>query len=434
LKYKGTKNPAYPTLYAIFLGWLEKIAYLWSVILCKNDMSTIETPNIIPEEFSEIAPYDDAQYHEKIAELVREPGFEHAVRYVLPDVDYPAFVANLLKVTNQHEFQYNVMGPFLEMLVKTTTAGLTCDGLDNYLPGHSYTFITNHRDIVLDASFLNLCFIRRNMPITQVAIGNNLLIFDWIADLVKLNRSFIVKRDVRMVEALNAARQLSAYIHYVIGTRNESVWIAQREGRAKDSNDLTQESLVKMLGLETGDDVKQNILDTHLLPVSISYEFDPNDYLKAREFLLKQRDPHFKKSQRDDLFSMETGLLKYKGRVHMRIGRCIDADLERFAGTSRLEVVRHTCSLIDREIHCGYELFPCNYIAYDHIYGEGRFAGRYTADDEQTFEDYINRQLDKVDVPDVTPDEREYMRRMMLTMYANPVKNQLAAGSACSEI
>ena len=111
MKYKGTKNPAYPTLYAIFLGWLEKIAYLWSVILCKNDMSTIETPNIIPEEFSEIAPYDDAQYHEKIAELVREPGFEHAVRYVLPDVDYPAFVANLLKVTNQHEFQYNVMGP-----------------------------------------------------------------------------------------------------------------------------------------------------------------------------------------------------------------------------------------------------------------------------------------------------------------------------------
>lgn len=396
-------------------------------------MSTNATTNIIPEEFKEIAPYDDAVYHEKLAQLVHEPGFEHAVRYVLPDVDYPSFVENLLKVTNQHEFQYNVMGPFLEMLVKTTTTGLSCDGLDNYLPGHSYTFITNHRDIVLDASLLNLCFIRHNMPITQVAIGNNLLIYDWISDLVKLNRSFIVKRDVRMVEALDAARQLSAYIHYVIGTRNESVWIAQREGRAKDSSDLTQESLIKMIGLEPGDDVKQNILDAHLLPVSISYEFDPNDYLKAREFLLKRRDPHFKKSQRDDLFSMETGLLKYKGRVHMRLGRCIDADLERFGGTSRLEVVRHTCHLIDSTIHCGYELFPCNYIACDHICGERRFDGRYTADDEQTFAAYIDRQLDKVDVPDITADEREYMRQMMLTMYANPVKNKLAAEQFCNK-
>lgn len=394
-------------------------------------MSNAEPATTIPEEFQDIAPYDDAQYREKIAALVREPGFEHAVRWVLPDVDYAAFTDSLLKVSNQHDFQYDIMGPFLEMLVKTTTSGLTCDGLENYRTDEAYTVITNHRDIVLDASLLNLCFIRRKMPITQVAIGNNLLIYEWIADLVKLNRSFIVKRDVRMVDALNAARHLSAYIHYVIGSRHESVWIAQREGRAKDSNDLTQESLVKMIGLEPGDDIKANLLDARLLPVSISYEFDPNDYLKAREFLLKRRDPRFKKSQRDDLFSMETGLLKFKGRVHMRIGTCINHELEKFAGTSRLEVVRHTCSLIDRSIHCGYKLFPCNYMAFDAIDGNGRFADRYTDDDRRTFSDYIDCQLDKVDVPDVTADEREFMRQMMFTMYANPVKNQLAAGGTC---
>lgn len=395
-------------------------------------MSTTETHHTIPAEFADIAPYDDAQYSEKIAQLVQEPGFEHAVRWVLPDVDYPAFVANLLNVSNQHEFQYNVMGPFLEMLVKTTTAGLTCDGLENYRPDQSYTVITNHRDIVLDASLLNLCFIRRNMPITQVAIGNNLLIYEWIADLVKLNRSFIVKRDVRMVEALNAAKQLSAYIHYVIGTRHESVWIAQREGRAKDSNDLTQESLIKMLGLAPQpDNTKQNILDAHLLPVAISYEYDPNDYLKAREFLLRRRDPNFKKTKRDDLFSMETGLLKQKGRVHMRIGRCINPELEAFATDNRLEVIRHTCALIDRTIHCGYRLFPCNLIAYDAVEHSSRFAHRYTADDRSTFANYIESQLDKVDVPDVTAEERRFMHEMMLTMYANPVKNQLAAGGKC---
>ncbi|MDE6301812.1 MAG: acyltransferase [Muribaculaceae bacterium] len=393
-------------------------------------MTTTEntyTPAAVPAEFEDIAPYDDAQYQEKLASLIHEPGFEHAVRYVLPDVNYPEFADSLLKVKNQHDFQQNVMGPFLEMLVKTTTAGLSCDGLENILPDRNYTFITNHRDIVLDASFLNLCFIRRKMPITQVAIGNNLLIYDWITDLVKLNRSFIVKRDVRMVDALAAARQLSAYIHYVVNDRHESVWIAQREGRAKDSNDVTQESLIKMIGLAPDEDAKSNILGANLLPVSISYEFDPNDYLKVREFLLRRRDPDFKKSQRDDLFSMETGLLSFKGRVHMRIGKCINPELEAADTPSRLEAVREACRLIDLEIHDGYELFPCNYIAYDRVNETDRFAQKYSESDVNSFREYINRQLDRVDLPDITPEEREYMQHMMLTMYANPVKNQLAA-------
>ncbi len=392
----------------------------------------INTAGKLPAEFEDIAPYDDSQYRSKIAALSVEPGFEHAVRYVYPDVDYPKFVQELLKVNNQHDFQYNVMGPFLEMLVKHTTAGLSCDGLENISPGQSYTFITNHRDIVLDASFLNLCFIRRHMPLTQVAIGNNLLIYDWITDLVKLNRSFIVKRDVRLVDALNEARHLSAYIHYVINTRNESVWIAQREGRAKDSNDRTQESLVKMLGLAPDDrDVRGNLLGAHLLPVSISYEYDPNDYLKAREFLLRRRDPAYKKSKHDDLFSMETGILKYKGRVHFRVGLPINSELERFGGTTRNELVKEACSLIDRAIHCGYHIFPCNYIAYDEAEGGRRFSAYYTADDVRKFDEYLDRQIDRVDVPDVTAEEREFMRGMILTMYANPLKNQIAAGGAC---
>ena len=175
---------------------------------------------------------------------------------------------------------------------------------------------------IFDASFLNLCFIRENLPITQVAIGNNLLIFDWITDLVKLNRSFIVKRDTGVREALEAARHLSAYIHHVITEMNESVWIAQREGRAKDSNDRTQESVVKMLSLGGPADSKTNLMELNIMPVSISYEYDPNDYLKVREFLLRRRNPDFKKSQRDDLFSMETGILRHKGRVHFHIGCC----------------------------------------------------------------------------------------------------------------
>ena len=387
----------------------------------------------LPAEFQDIAPYDDAQYREKIATLINEPGFEHAVRYVLPDVDYPEFTAKLLKVSNQNDFQEFVMGPVLELLVKTTTDGLSCDGLENISADTNYTFITNHRDIVLDASFLNLCFIRSGRPITQVAIGNNLLIYDWITDLVKLNRSFIVRRDTPLTEALQAARHLSAYIHYVINQRHESVWIAQREGRAKDSNDRTQESLIKMLAYEPEKSVKANLLSVNLMPVAISYEYDPNDYLKAREFLFKRRDPEFKKSKHDDLLSMETGILKFKGRVHFRIGRCINADLSAFAEEGRREVVRETCRLIDRAIHCGYKIFPCNYIAFDEIEGSAQFADCYTQDDVDRFNEYINRQLDKVDVPDVSADEREFMRKMMLEMYSNPLRNQISAGGACRE-
>lgn len=379
------------------------------------------------DDFADIRPYDDHLFHEKISSLVRQPGFEHAVRYVMPDVDYEQFVQKLLTVKSQMDFQLKIMGPFLELLVARTTDGLSMSGLENYDPSKAHTFITNHRDIVLDASFLNLCFIREHLPITQVAIGNNLLIFDWITDLVKLNRSFIVKRDTGVREALEAARHLSAYIHYVIGTMKESVWIAQREGRAKDSNDLTQESVVKMLSLGGQGDSKENILDLSIMPVSISYEYDPNDYLKVREYLLRRRDPKFKKSQRDDLFSMETGLLRHKGRVHFHLGKCINGGLEASEAEGRAQVVHEACTLIDRSIHCGYYIYPCNYIAHDEVTGTQTYADKYTEADVKAFDAYIDTQLAKVDVNDISDDERTFMRQMMLTMYANPLKNQLNA-------
>lgn len=390
-------------------------------------MNTDVNNNIAPENFDDIRPFDDHQFHDKIASIVREPGFEHAVRYVMPDVDYEEFVARLLNVKTQMDFQTRIMGPFLEMLVARTTHGLTFSGAEHIDVPQPHTFITNHRDIVLDASFLNLCFIREKKPITQVAIGNNLLIFDWITDLVKLNRSFIVKRDTGVREALEAAKHLSAYIHYVIGTMKEPVWIAQREGRAKDSNDKTQESVIKMLSLAGNGDSKANIMELNITPVAISYEYDPNDYLKVREFLLRRRDPGFKKSQRDDLFSMETGLLRHKGRVHFHLGKCINGGLEASEAEGRAQVVHEACTLIDRSIHCGYYIYPCNYIAHDEVTGTQTYADKYTEADVKAFDAYIDTQLAKVDVNDISDDERTFMRQMMLTMYANPLKNQLNA-------
>ena len=392
-----------------------------------KDNTQHNTQLIIPEHFKDIAPYTDLEFREKMAELVNEDGFEHAVRYVMPQVDYPKFVQQLLDLKSQDEFQRKTMGEFLELLAKTTTDGISIDGLENCEPGCNYTFITNHRDIVLDASFLNLCFIRNKMPLTQVAIGNNLLIYEWISDLVKLNRSFIVKRDVQRLQALEAARQLSAYIHFSISKLHESVWIAQREGRAKDSNDMTQESLIKMMSLDGGGSVKENILAVNLMPVSISYEFDPNDYLKVREFLLRRRNPDYHKTQRDDLFSMETGLLGHKGRVHFRIGHCISDELAGAHVESRSQVARKVCDILDRSIHCGYCIFPCNYIAFDRLEGTARYAEKYTGADQRRFNSYIEDQLAKVDVENISEEERGFMLETMLQMYANPLRNQLMA-------
>ena len=286
-------------------------------------MNEIVTPN----EYSDICPFSDSEFHEKMEELVKEPGFKHAVTWVLPDIDFEAFCQGLLAIDNKRDFQVNIMYPFLEMLAKKTTNGISDTGIENIDINKSYTMITNHRDIVLDASFMNLSLLRRNYKTTEVAIGNNLLIYPWIEDLVRLNKSIVVKRDVGMRQALEAAEQLSGYIHFALTQKHESVWIAQRQGRAKDSSDGTQESLIKMLGIAGGKDYIDNIMEVNLLPVAISYEFDPNDYLKAREFLLKKKFPDFKKTQRDDLFSMETGLLQNKGRSTTSLKSC--ADLKR---------------------------------------------------------------------------------------------------------
>ncbi len=394
------------------------------------DELTMDAP-----QFDEIAPYSDDIFHEKMAELVKEPGFEHAVKWVLPEIDFSDFCNELLQVKDKDTFQRKIMWPFLEMLASKTTSGITVSGLEKIDPKMAYTFITNHRDIVLDTSFLNLCFLRAGYPTTEVAIGDNLLVYAWINDLVRLNKSFIVKRDLPRVKALEAAQQLSAYIHYAITRKNQSIWIAERQGRSKDSSDMAQDSLIKMLGLAGDGDFVANLEEVNLIPVSISYEYDPNDYLKAREFLLRRNDPEFKKTQRDDLFAMETGLLQPKGRVHFEVGNPVNTEL---AGMDRSQdknvTARDVCRLIDCDIHSGYKIYPINYIAFDQLYGTRQWADKYTEQEVIDFNKYLQGQVKKVDVPDMSEDDIRFIYEMMLTMYANPLKNSIIANDVCLDI
>lgn len=390
---------------------------------------TVAEPRL--SDFADIAPVSDADFQPMMRRLVAEEGLEHAVRWVMPEVDYPEFVKNLLSIEDKNQFQRQVMMPFLEMLAATTTHGLTAGGLDNVSHDIHYTYITNHRDIVLDSAFLNLCLLRGGYATTEIAIGSNLLIYPWIDDLVRINRSFIVKRNLGRMEALAAAKHLSAYIHFAIEHKERSVWIAQREGRAKDSDDRTQESLVKMLTLGGTGTPLESLLQLHIAPVSISYEYDPNDWLKAREFLLRQRDPEYKKTQRDDLRAMEVGMLGQKGRIHFEFNPCINEQLARCPSSDRTAAVSDTCRLIDGAIHSGYHIFPSNMIAYDEYVEAGHFRDLYTQADVDTFEAYLQGQLDKAagDVGGVSDEERQYMRREILEMYSNPLRNKLAVNA-----
>lgn len=383
----------------------------------------------IPEEFADVCPFSDSEFHEQMSHLVEVPMFKSVVEYAMPGIDFESLKNKLLAIRTKDEFQIQIMKPFLEMLVKKTTTGLTLGGVENYELDKSYTFISNHRDIVLDASFLNLCLVSNNRPTSEVAIGNNLLIYDWISILVRLNKSFIVKRDLSSHQRLEGALQLSNYVHFAITQKHESVWIAQREGRAKDSDDQTQESLLKMLGMGgDGGSFYNRLKELNLLPLSISYEYDPNDYLKAKEFLMKKKDPSFKKSQNDDLTSMRIGITGYMGHVHFEIAPCVSIKMDELSpDASRADVVAFVKNEVDKSIHRSYRIYPCNYIAYDILNGDNAYAGKsYTEVDKISFMQYVEKQLDKVDIT-VDEEDRAYMREMVYVMYSNPLKNKLNA-------
>ncbi len=378
------------------------------------------------KEFDDIRPFCDNELHDKLQGLIQEPHFERVVRYVLPDVNYPELCQQLLSLKSTYEFQVLVMKKVLDRLVHATTKGLSGSYFETIDKTRSHTFMSNHRDIVLDASFLNLLLLQAGLKTCEIAIGNNLLIFDWISDLVRINKSFIVKRNVGIRQMLEAAKQLSAYIHYAIAQKNESVWIAQREGRSKDSDDRTQESLIKMLSIAGEGDLIDRIKAINIVPVSISYEYDPCDYLKAQEFLMKRDNPDFKKSEQDDLQSMEVGLLGFKGRVHFGIAPCINDELNQLEGiTDKAELLANVLRIIDKGIHSNYMIYPGNYVAYDLLNHSNHFADQYTAEEKETFINYLNGQLAKL--PETSAENRAFLQERILTMYANPLKNKLVA-------
>ena len=375
-------------------------------------------------EFDAIRPYEAGEMKQAFEELLNDRQFQLVLKGFAPWL--PKSLRNgMLRlaftgVKTPLDFQKRFMKPVVKFIMRKHTDG--CKFVDSMISAYDkserYTFVSNHRDIVLDSAFLDVLLVDAGYPTTvEIGIGDNLLIYPWIKRLVRMNKAFTVRRGLSLRETLAASQLMSRYIHYAVTQKKENIWIAQREGRAKDSSDHTQDAVLKMLAM--GGDLRE----LNIVPLTISYEYDPCDYLKAQEFQQKRDNPAFKKSRQDDLDNMKTGIFGYKGRVVYRPAAPINTWIDELSDLPKTEWFKALAERMDREIHRGYELYPCNYIALDELNGNNANASHYTDADKKRFEDYLAGQMAKIQLPQ---KDEAFLRERMLTMYANPVRNKLA--------
>ncbi len=374
-------------------------------------------------EFDEIRPYHDEELPQIFEELIADPAFRQVVATVVPGVPFEMLAQKMRTCKTKLEFQKAFCYDLLWKLAKETTDGLTLD--HSALPDKkaAYTYISNHRDIILDSGFLSILLVDQGMDTVEIAIGDNLLVYPWIKKFVRVNKSFIVQRALTMRQMLESSARMSRYMHYTIGEKKQSIWIAQREGRAKDSNDRTQDSVLKMLAMGGEGDVVDRLMELNIAPLAISYEYDPCDFLKAQEFQLKRDNPAYKKTTADDLRNMQIGLFGYKGRVHFQTAPCINDELlQTDRSLPKQELFASLSALIDKRIHANYRMYPNNYVAYDLLSEDNACSGHYTEEDKQRFIAYLNQQLERIDI---SGKDVPFLREKLLSMYANPLKNYL---------
>ena len=377
-------------------------------------------------EFDEIRPYGAGEVKQAVESLLADRQFSRLLKGFVPWL--PNWMRNglvrlaFVGVNTPLQFQLRFIKPIIRRLLRKCSNGYTF-AYSGIAPGpERYTFISNHRDIVLDSAILDLMLHEHHFPTTcEIAIGDNLLIYPWIKTLVKLNKAFTVKRGLSPRELMESSQRMSRYMHYAIQEKRENIWIAQREGRAKDSSDHTQESLLKMFAMAGEGSVIDRLKELCLVPLSISYEYDPCDYLKAQEFQQKRDNPSFKKSKQDDLDNMKIGIFGKKGRIHYEAMPCINTWLDELSELPKTEIFSEIARRIDQQIHAGYSLFSGNYVAADMLNGTSTYARHYTEKERKVFETYLQSRIDLVEIAN---KDENFLRERILTMYANPVFNK----------
>ncbi len=367
-------------------------------------------------DFNDLRPYRDDEVPAVIERVLQNKKFNKLIAFVYPDTSREQVFRMMRNCRTIYDFQKNISRTAVKAVLSRSADRLTWSGFENISRDKGHLFISNHRDIVLDSAILNICLLDEGIQTTETAIGSNLLTTSIAEDLSKLNRNFIVKRNVPQKELYNNSLKLSSYIHHTVREKNTSVWLAQKEGRTKDGLDLTQPGLLKMLTISYDGAYADCFSALNLLPMAISYEFDPCDFLKAMEIKHLRTNDSYQKSKHEDLQSMMTGALGYKGRIHLQIGRPIFEELEEIrCERNKNEKIRLLGKIIDQKIHNNYRLWPTNYVAHDLLYSNNKMSDKYSTEDRERFESYLDKQLGRMEGANATD------REILLNMYANPV-------------
>lgn len=370
------------------------------------------------QKFDAIRPFYDTEVNEALRASVNHPMMKALMNFTFPDQADEVWKEQLLKTHSIRDFQCNFIYQSLQKVLEKTSDGLTTSGFEKLEKNTAYLFISNHRDIILDTSLLNGALFEHGLVMTASAIGDNLVRKSFLKTLSKLNRNFVVQRGLPPRELLESSKLMSEYIRQLLRRENRSVWIAQREGRTKDGNDATHSGVLKMLAM--GSD-EANLMDyfrkIKVVPVSISYEYDPTDALKMPQLMAAANNEIYIKEKNEDFMTLLSGIMGQKKRIHIHIGDVLKTEIDQIEreNDNTNKQIQALAQAIDDSILCSYKLWPTNYIAYDLLYKTNEYAAHYTENEKQLFERRLDIKIDQ---------NNPVLWEGFLSMYANPVVNK----------
>lgn len=368
-------------------------------------------------EFEGISPYTDAEAAEALSKLAEFPLLSQISQQFFPE-EGPDFLKVILKsIKTIDEFQVLVMQKFVRWVIEHTAKNFSYDGISNINPEKKFLALSNHRDIILDPAITQLILHTNGIPMTEIAVGDNLITNQTIEWLIRSNRMIKVVRGISARELYLSSQLLSKYIRLNITQQRSSIWLAQRQGRTKNGYDVTEQGLLKMLDMSGGADFQTNFEELNIIPMSISYEYEPCDIFKARELVISRKRKYVK-AEGEDFRSIVTGIMQQKGNIHMNIGTQLTSDEIAAAAqcdkNDRYQLIRHA---VDQRVIEGYKLWKNNYVAYDIANHGFKYSHMYEPADVEQFVSYMEHQLDTVE-PEIN---REDLRRIFIDIYANPV-------------
>lgn len=373
-------------------------------------------------EFDDIRPYYDAEISSAMSRIARSDVFPVLASWIFPGRDLEDVRRMVLSFKTIKEFQFGVMIPVNRQIIERSITELTFRGFEKLNPDMQYLFVSNHRDIMLDASLLQYLFAQRERDTTEITFGANLMTKGLITDIGKSNKMFRVERGGKLKDFYMSSRHLSDYIRYTLTDKKQSVWIAQRNGRTKDGDDHTDQGIIKMFCMSCPEDKIKALSQLHIVPVSISYEWESCDVMKAIELYESRLEKYIKKPG-EDLTSILTGIIQHKGRVNFTLGdEVTEDDLIQYDSCTNNDYHRLVAQLLDERINGAYKLYPNNYVAHDIRHGQTRFAAYYTPSDKMKFMKYMEC-LNDYDVDDI-----DILKDFFLGIYANPVSNKIKLG------